>query len=394
MASYRRLGRLGSVAAVAGVVLAGQAVTAAPAGAVGAFGSPTTIVPLPAGCDTIAADVTASETGVVSGFAQPFGEAAPCGDPRIQFIQRSAGGTWTRTFSPYQGILVGSTVDGAGTYLLWQAADGLRLARKAHGGAFGVSRLLSPAANQPLDGSVIATGGTWWAVWSEGSNPTPSQFRSNLYQAKTYGTDLGRTPVAGRGAEREPALALRPGGGAVLVWTRGTAGQDTAPTTIWVASSLDGSWISRSISLTGDDSGPVIATNRGGTYIAWSRRCSPGSVDTFAVERDNRGGSFSLHAFPGDCVSGPNFSRLAGIAASSPNQIDNPKVNLATSLLGPNQPGDFVNVNVKERNANLAWSQATVPGTSGEMAVDIVSYRGKATLLTTGPAGLRARTQS
>jgi len=385
--------RLGALLAAAGLIATGQALTAGSAGAVGAFGAPQAVVPLPAGCDAIIADVSANADWTIHGFAQPVGEAAPCGDPRIQFIERSAAGVWTRTFSPYQGVLVASASDGVGTYLLWQAADGLRLARKNHGGAFGVSRLLSAASNQPLEGSVVATGGSWWAVWSEGRNPTPSQFRSYLYQAKTYGTDQGRTQISSTGADRDPKLALRPGGGAVMVWTRGIAGQDTAPTSIWVATNPNSGWASRQFSA-GNDSHPVITTNGGATYIAWSRRCAGADVDSYAVERDNLGGSFSTHTFPGDCLANANFTRLVGIAASFAAPFaERTRLDLATAVLGPNQPFDYVSSRVKERYGFGTWTEATLSGSAGESPVDVVSTHGRTTVLTTGPTGLRSRTQ-
>src|SRR5437870_11233972 len=134
MIKSRLPARLGGVMAAAGLVVAGLSATASPAGAVGTFGSPQSVVPLPAGCDAIIADATANADWTIHGFAQPVGEAGPCGDPRMQYIERSRAGTWTRTYSPYQGVLVASTSDGVGTYLLWQASDGLTLARKNHGG--------------------------------------------------------------------------------------------------------------------------------------------------------------------------------------------------------------------------------------------------------------------
>src|SRR6266540_1312758 len=107
------------------------------------------------------------------------------GDDRIWYFQ-GAGGSWTRQRSPYRGVLMAAASDGTGAYLMYRASDGVHLAKRTPGGTFTAGRLLSDTTNRFIAGAVIATGGSWWAVWTEqtGQNRFGDPVYG-LFQAKT-----------------------------------------------------------------------------------------------------------------------------------------------------------------------------------------------------------------
>jgi hypothetical protein len=134
---------------------------------------------------------------------------------------------------------------------------------------------------------VIASGGTWWAVWNEPVEFGPTE----LFQAKTYGTDLATQRITVNPlADDAPSLARRPGGGAVLAWQRGDA-FTPQPVDVWVATSADGAWASRPLATGGDQNlQPELFTAGVATFITWTR-------DGRVVEADNTSGVFRAHTF-------------------------------------------------------------------------------------------------
>jgi hypothetical protein len=281
----RRLGTL-LLAALAVAALA------APARAVGAFGPAVTVADLGcAGGDYSTAKASVNADGVTRGWAVTVG--ASCGDDRIWYFQ-GAGRSWTRERSPYRGVPMAAASDGTGAYLMYRASDGVHLAKRTPGGTFTAGRLLSDSTYPITRGAVLATGGSWWAVWTEqtGENRFGDPV-SGLFQAKTYGTDQGRQRITFRAdSDDAPDLALRPGGGAVLVWQRVTELPETG--SIRVATSADGAWTSRAFA-TGSDFGPynqtpAVTTDSHWTYVTWE-------LDAHIFESDNRSGSFHGHRF-------------------------------------------------------------------------------------------------
>jgi hypothetical protein len=262
---------------------------AVPAHAVGAFGAPVTVVPSPCSFVFADADAALGSDGLTRGFVTYNGPGCPF---QIWYFQGS-GSSWTRQLSPYRGVVLGVAVDGVDTYLLYAADDGIRITKRTAAGFTPGRRLSSTAALTGVvpRGDVIATGGTWWAVWSEQVGPGGEFAPQELFQAKTYGTDLNRQQITFNPLwDSEPSLAKRPGGGAVLAWERND-GPGAELSDIRVATSADGSWSSRAFATAGSlNTQPDVFTAGVVTYVAWTR-------DGRAVAADNTGGAFASHTF-------------------------------------------------------------------------------------------------
>jgi hypothetical protein len=283
----------------AAVVLLSLAIllaAAMPARAVGTFGPPVTVVPSP--CSFVFADLDGAlgSDGLTRGFATYNGSGC---DFEIWYFQGS-GSSWTRQLSPYRGVVLGVAVDGGDTYLLYAASDGVRITKRTAAGAFTAGHRLSSfgigGAVTPR-GDVIATGGTWWAVWDEPVGPGGEFAQTELFQAKTYGTDQATQRITFTTlCDAAPSLAKRPGGGAVLAWERNDC-QVGQVSDVWIASSLDGAWTSRPLATGGNlNTQPDLFTAGAVTFIAFTR-------DGRAVEADNASGVFRSHTF----VTGASF---------------------------------------------------------------------------------------
>jgi hypothetical protein len=276
-------------AAVALLSLALLLAAAMPARAVGAFGPPVTVVPSP--CPFIFADLDGAlgSDGATRGFVTYNGTGC---DFEIWYFQGS-GSSWTRQLSPYRGIVLGVAVDGRDTYLLYHASDGVRITKRTAAGVFTPGRRLStlPMGDFQPGGDVIATGGTWWAVWDEPAGPVGEFAQTELFQAKTYGTDLARQRITFNGAcDDGPSLARRAGGGAVLAWARNDCLRGEV-SDVWIASSTNGAWTSRPLATGGNlNTQPDLFTTATAVFIAFTR-------DGRAVEADNTSGAFRSHTF-------------------------------------------------------------------------------------------------
>jgi len=369
--------RRAAIAVLAALVVV---VTAAgPVGAVGAFGPRATVIDLNCGTFLISRAVLGGD-GTVRGWA--VAEGPGCSD-QIWFFQ-GAGQSWGRVRSPYHGQVLAAGYDGTGAYLLYQAADGVRITKRSAGGTFTAGRLLS-AATAPSEGAVIATGGTWWAVWTE---PTGVDFNGDpldsLFQAKTYGTDQPRQQITFMGSTDEddlnPALARRPGGGAVLAWRREHT-QFPPSSNIRIATSLDGHWTSRAFTTAGEfefDQTPALATDATHTYVTWQHG------NDRIVEADNTSGVFRSHTF-NTHGGGPSVAVSLG------------RVFVAWSTSSGSTT--LAHVFVAERHAS-SWTGLNLPQStpSHEFAAGVTARGGKATVrfLSRGSGGqeiLNARTQ-
>jgi hypothetical protein len=278
--------RLATVVLLCVALLVGAAL---PAHAVGAFSSAATVVPSPCSFVFADADAALGSDGLTRGFVTYNGSGCPF---QIWYLEGS-GSSWTRQLSPYRGVVLGVTVDGVDTYLLYQASDGIRITKRTAAGFTPGRRLSTAGLGGVVEprGDVIATGGTWWAVWSEPVGPGGEFAQQELFQAKTYGTDQNRQRITFNPLwDNAPSLAKRPGGGAVLAWERND-GPRGEVSDIRVATSADGTWSSRAFATAGDQNGqPDLFTAGTRTYAAWIR-------DGRAVAADNTSGVFRSHTF-------------------------------------------------------------------------------------------------
>jgi hypothetical protein len=298
---------------------------AAPARAIGSFGPPVNIWDPVCNFEAFNVDLARDTSEVAHGFADLWG--CPNDDFRIHYFEGS-GTTWTLQATPYHGFVLAVAWDATGTYLLYIDVDSanfdLRITKRLTNGTYTGGRRL--ASGQALDsnlshGDVVASGGQWWAVWSEhvapGGGPGNEGQQSDLFQAYTIGgTFHGRQRITTTTTQwdDEPTLALTPGTTfpLVLVWDRG--GSPLGP-----GSPLDlrratgnaaGTWSSSLLATAGFfNFRPDVQVAGTTTYVTWNR-------DGRTVMADNGGGSFVSHTFntPGNqnIGFGPRIAIAAG----------------------------------------------------------------------------------
>jgi hypothetical protein len=273
--------------------------TAAPAGAVPPFGPIVTVAAAPGGCsiDAVNGDATIGGGSVIRGFFNFIGSG--CDADAIWFAG-GFGTTWKVQQTPYRGQVMASD-QLSGAFVLFSASTGIFLGERSLGNGTYLSppRQLSataPGAVAP-QGTILAGGSnTWWAVWSE--QVGPGEFaQTELFQAKTYSTNLARTQVTSNpDNDHQPQLAFRPGGGGELVFVRDNAFGNEATHSylrLATASGVTGAWAGSQFATVGINTDPSIETTigpGGHTYVAWLRNGQP-------FESDNRSGSFLARAF-------------------------------------------------------------------------------------------------
>jgi hypothetical protein len=122
------------------------------------------------------------------GTTRGFVKVINCENP-IWYVERSTG-DWQHVATPYIGDVLSVATDGSNVYLLFRdyQDEAVHVARRAPNGAFDPEQTLatntrSSGFRAPVSGALLATNGTWWAVWSQdvGTN-------RELFQAKTFGT--------------------------------------------------------------------------------------------------------------------------------------------------------------------------------------------------------------
>jgi hypothetical protein len=188
------------------------------------------------------------------------------------------------------------------------------LGKRLHNGRYLAPRLLSrlqgAAVNTAVQGAaLVAAGGKWWAVWSQGTpaDPTAPPPPAMLFQAKTIGGAQASRQITFRPAQNlVPVLALirdrhsHPSG-ALLAWSNGkvvpsqTGNGFVEVHDIRLArAGLSGRWASQLVS-----PGPYdvqfagsLAWARGTTYLAWDREHPDvGEATRRVLFTDNPGGS-------------------------------------------------------------------------------------------------------
>jgi hypothetical protein len=275
-------GWLWRVAALASAVAVGVALVV-PAAA--AQQAPTGTIIGPASCvDYERARAAVGSDGVVRGFASGY----RCGDQRIHYFER-AGAGWRAVLTPYSGWVIAVAQDRTGTYLLYELERGpgdaglgeVWITKRTAAGTFTAGRRLSkgPSVGHVLGdlrGDVHATGGAWWAVWTEQVTYSLENARFNLYQAKTIGTDiLGKRRVTGVSgvSDIQPTLAPLSTSTAMLVWSRRRPGTSQRELYRAFASSASGAWTGGGVVPVGqtgaNDYSPDLAVKGSTAWLTW-----------------------------------------------------------------------------------------------------------------------------
>ena len=279
MPARRRPAALALVAGLASALLS-SVLPAAPAAA--AVSPPAPVVRPGCAFDEDLARAHEDADGTVRGFYGLSGnESFTCtdggiADGRIWAFTRS-GGRWTSVRSPYTGKILSVTGDSTGTYLLYARGDGIWITKRTTAGVFTAGRRLSPfglGTRISPTGDVVARGGRWWAVWDE--NLTPDRIgQTELFQAKTIGAPLDRSRITTHpDRDGQASLALRPDGGAALVWSRHDPDRPTV--SVHLARSDDGRrWTSTTLSGDASVYRPDVLVVGGTTWVALNTRRGP-----------------------------------------------------------------------------------------------------------------------
>jgi hypothetical protein len=238
-------------------------------------------------CGTVQADASLGSDGQIGGFASSRG----AGCPTDIWSFRGAGEQWATSRSPYRGEVLATSRDNTGTYVLYQAADGVRLGKQSATGAFEPARRLSTGAADGGGDVASTTGGQWWAVWSE---PTGTYGQGQLYQAKTFAGEVARQRITNHEfmPDREPSLTLQPGaGGALLAWTRSEAPVEPNSSDIWMGTSGGGAWSFRPVFTAGRYNNQPDLHSDGPSFVGFVRDGAPAYAD-------NIPGTFATAVFP------------------------------------------------------------------------------------------------
>jgi hypothetical protein len=278
------------------VVVVLIAVSAMPARAIGSFGPPVGVYDPPCAFDGFSVDAAQDTGGVAHGFAQLW-----CGEDLTIHYFEGSGGTWTQEATPYQGFVMGVAWDTTGTYLLYldvRQGQGVRITKRLTDGTYTPGRLLSRnwASSSDTQGDVVATGGQWWAVWTEYVGTSRPQLE--LFQAYTIGGAAhGRQRITTNPLrDWGPTLALTPGSTFPLnlIWVRGgpEAGQPETQTDLRRGlGNATGSWSSANLATLGfSNFWPDVEVVGTTTYLTWIR-------DGRAMAADNQSGRFVSHRF-------------------------------------------------------------------------------------------------
>jgi hypothetical protein len=253
---WQRIGVvIGLTGLVAGALLGLPTVASA---APPSFGAPVTVVSAGCNFDEVTGDTKLSSDSVTRGFVSFLG--GTCGqEPAIRYFRQSGSG-WSAATSPYRGRVLAVAADGISTWLLYANFGGIHLGRRTTAGGFAASQRLSTVglsgAVNPT-GDLVASGGRYWAVWSEQVGPGGEFAQTELFQALTLGQGHFHDGIARQritstttSDDIEPSLTLDPrtsGDTArvIMVWNRNDGAQGLVSTLRTASASFDGRWASR-----------------------------------------------------------------------------------------------------------------------------------------------------
>jgi hypothetical protein len=289
--------------------------------ATSAHAAPTAaITVVPAGCDfeDVSGDAVVTGDAVSHGFVAFHGGTCPA--PGVIWYFQGGSGSWTRAATPYRGRVLAAADDGAATFLLYQAVDGIRITKRTHGGTLTPGRRISAfAGTNPFPtGDLVAFTNQWWAVWTEQVGSTVEGTPMQLFQGKTIGAgdcidpfDRQRITFLGTNDE-SPSLVLRPASagasGADLVWSRNDGLQGERGHIMLASADCTARWSSRRLSFAGRiDLDPDLFRYAGVNHAVWTRDL--GSV----VYVNNAGGTYAGRTFtPGGATPRVAVSGASG----------------------------------------------------------------------------------
>jgi hypothetical protein len=372
----RRLSRTILLALLVGLLAITQA---PPAAAIGSFG-PVQEATRP-GCVPIDGlmethgDAVGGADGAIHGFVS-FNGSADCEMSDIWYVERR-NGRWTRQLSPYKGEVLAVAYDSTGTYLLHRvwSSNTVRVTKRSSAGVFTGGREISAnAGSAVIAGDLIASGGTWWAVWAERTSPEPD-IVYDLFQAKTIGPDvptkqnITNTPTV---SEFAPSVILRPQNRTSMAFELTNPGSGV---TLGIGTAAsEGRWALRRFELTpAGGAQPQMAFAGTVTHIVWAR-------GTQIVTANDRGGWRTTKVF-NTRGSGPRvaFSRSKVFEAWTTT---------------PDPTRAFA----AERStaAGAAWTGVTISpaGSANHRVLAVAGFGAKATVLIWDGTRVYSRTQN
>jgi hypothetical protein len=303
-----------------------------------------------------AVGAAADARGRLHGFAGY--ESSSCGK-RIYYFE-GAGTSWTTRSTSLVGSVVDVAQDTTGTYLLYvinelSGSAELAVARRAPDGTITRLAIVAPVSGtaQGQRGSIVARGGKWLAVWSQGNGTATD---NDLYQFGTlYGSPGTSSPVAiGSGNDMAPALTFAPDGAVILAFTRT---QSTGKVVRVARTTNGGTWSWR----TAGSSLPIdpyfasldLAVTSAGTFVSWTER-----VDGISqmVVADDLTGSWRRQRPPAVYDS----ANWDGSIVASGAKV------LAGYSSGDEYPNDTVNF-AKRTTATGAWTEVPADPAPGSI---------------------------
>jgi hypothetical protein len=260
--------RLLSVLAIA-LALGG---VAAPARA--AIG-PVTVVNAPCNFELVTADAVVTAGGLTRGFVSFSG--GTCAQQGRIFYFQGSGGSWTRAQSSLRGRVLGVADDGSSTFLLYQSATGVWVAKRPRGGSLANVQRVSTATQGGgalTQGDLVAFLDQWWAVWTEQVGPGGEFAPSVLFQSKTIGAGdcidpIVKEQITFAGNDERPSIVLKPASagasGADVFFSRNDGAQGLAGHIRAGSADCSADWTFRRVSFAGYDLNPDAFRSGAGT---------------------------------------------------------------------------------------------------------------------------------
>ena len=219
------------------------------ASATGGYGAPQRVQ----ACSTA---TSAAVTKTVSTADGSVWGLTSCRLGRLHLLHRSPAGTWSSRALPFSGRPEAVADDGRTTFFLfspgYQPNGGNRLwiAKVPHGGTpSAATSLLASGSEEAAHASLVASAGTWWAVWDTvGYGDSRQTYGTSLMQARSMVPAFAPRRIdLGSAFDLRPHLALR-GAGAVLAATRGGGSDGRAgQAPVFALADANGSWVQRDL---------------------------------------------------------------------------------------------------------------------------------------------------